>query len=81
MKERVSSRCHHYLDTLLELIRDLDSIVSDRDLELERRKIRELHEIHKANAKAYNKLKVSDHCLLERYKHRTAEAVLSLLFT
>lgn len=32
---------------------------AERDLELERRKVRDLHETHKANAKAYNKLKVS----------------------
>lgn len=31
---------------------------AERDLELERRKVRDLHETHKANAKAYNKLKV-----------------------
>ncbi|SCV68733.1 BQ2448_854 [Microbotryum intermedium] len=30
---------------------------TERDLELERRRIRDLHETHKANAKAYNKLK------------------------
>lgn len=33
---------------------------AERDLALERRKVRDLQETHKANAKAYNKLKVGD---------------------
>lgn len=43
---------------------------AERDLELERRKVRDLHETHKANAKAYNKLKVRRTVLPGSYMSR-----------
>jgi len=33
--------------------------IGNKDLEFERRRVRELQETHKANAKAYSKLKAS----------------------